>query len=75
MAVNFSFFHTVQGVMHSVEIFRGFLKFRFYVKLILESFEVLKLPFFHFRGSEFCQFGQFQPAKSAKIHKMKILNL
>ena len=26
----------------------------FYVKSILENLEVLKMPFFHFRGSKFC---------------------
>jgi len=30
---------------------------------------VLKLQFLQFWGSEFCEFGKFQPSKSAKIHK------
>ena len=25
----------------------------------------------HFRGSEFCSFGKFQPSKSAKFHKIQ----
>ena len=49
--------------------FRIFLSLRFYVKSILEILEVLKLPFFHFRHSEFCWIGKFQPLKCAKIHK------
>ena len=36
------------------ENFRNLLSFRFYVKLILESLEVVKLPYCNFRGSEFC---------------------
>ena len=32
-----------------------------YVKLILVILKVLKLPFLQFLGSEYCEFGQFQP--------------
>jgi len=38
------------------------------VKSILKNLEVIKLPFLQFfGGSEFYQFGKFQPSKSAKI--------
>ena len=58
-------FHEVCG------IFRIFLWLRFYVKSIVENLWVLWLNcyFCHFKGSEFCWFGKFQPSKSTKIHK------
>ena len=36
-----------------------FLSLRFYVKSILMSLELLKIPICHLCGSEICQFGKF----------------
>ena len=46
-----------------------FVSLKSYVKAILRILEVQKLPFLPYSGYEFCSFGEFQPSKSAKIHR------
>ena len=33
-----------------------------------ENVEVQKMPFLHYWGTDFCQFGKLQPSIRAKIH-------
>ena len=59
----------VLSKVHIVEITGFVCHLDFYVKSTLKDLDVLQLAFLPFWGAQVCQFGRFQPSKSAKRHK------